>query len=145
MVISTPQRRSPPSASDVVRAYLKNLVVSLKTGMNVFVKGLVTEELARRLQIWLDAWRFSGYTMDAELLDLRIRSVKEKNGTAVVVTEELWVYSYYYVKTGKVALPERRIFYVMRYRLRREDRGWRIEEIEILREESHGRGGDLKS
>ncbi len=136
-VFSTPE--------EVVISYLKNLPLCLKTGMNIFVSELLDERVARRLQVWLDAWRFSGYTMDAKLIDLKIRNVRENTRTAIVVTEELWVYSYYYLQTGEVALPSRRVFYIMRYKLRKEEEGWKIEEIDIIKEESYGRDRSSES
>ncbi len=131
------------SPKEVVISYLKNLPLCLKTGMNIFVSELVDEKVARRLQIWLDAWRSSGYSSSARLLNLEFKEVKIENGSAVVVTAERWEYSYTYIDTGEVALPPQRIFYEVSYRLRREGEGWKIQEIEILKEvKEDGCGSD---
>lgn len=130
---------------EVVVSYLKNLPLCIGTGMNVFVKSLVDEKVARRLQVWLDAWRFSGYSSSAKLLWFTFKEVKLEDSSAVVVTAERWEYSYNYLRTGKIALPPQRVFYEVAYRLRKEAKGWRIREIEILKEvKEDGCGSDCK-
>ncbi len=119
---------------DVVLSSVRNLPLCLKTGSNLFVKELVDEKVARRLQIWLDAWRFSGYSSSAKLLEFKVKDVKIEDRSAVVITSERWEYSYAYLDTGEIALPPRKVFYEIIYKLRRHGDGWRIEEIEILKE-----------
>ncbi len=119
---------------EVVSLYLKNLPLCFKTGMNVFVSEIVEEKIARRLQIWLDAWRFSGYSPSAELISLNFKEIREKSERAVVVTEERWKYSYIYTDSGKTALEPQEIFYEIRYILEKKEGKWKIKEIEILKE-----------
>ncbi len=130
---------------DAVIAYVKNLPLCMKTGMSIFVSEIVDKNIARRLQIWIDAWRLSGYSPSAVLLDIKFKEIRMNVREAVVITEEKWQYSYTYINSGEVALPPQYIFYEISYKLRKEGEGWKIYEIDILKEVSNdGCGPDCK-
>ncbi len=117
-----------------VEIYLEGLERAIKEGKAAFVQEVAEKKLVTKLQIWLDAWRFSGYSSSAKLLEFKVKDVKIEDRSAVVITSERWEYSYAYLDTGEIALPPRKVFYEIIYKLRRHGDGWRIEEIEILKE-----------
>ena len=130
---------------DAVIEYVKNLPLCMKTGMSIFVSEIVDKKIARRLQIWIDAWRLSGYSPYAVLLDIKFKEIRMDGKEAVVITEEKWQYSYTYLNSGEVALPPQYIFYEISYKLKKEGEGWKIYEIDILKEVSNdGCGPDCK-
>ena len=125
---------------EVVLSYLEQLSLCLNTGSSVFVKELVEEKVARRLQVWLDAWRFSGYAIQARLLKVEVVGERVEDNSAEVRTHERWTYRYVYLSTGEEALSPQLIDYDILYRLRKGEEGWRISSIEILKEVKVGCG-----
>jgi len=84
--------------------------------------------------VWLDAWAFSGYRMEAKLKDFKVEEVKNFEDRTEVITRERWQFRYLYRKDGKEALPMQKIEYLIRYKLKKEGGKWRVYDIEILKE-----------
>ncbi|NPB06461.1 MAG: hypothetical protein GXO03_02530 [Aquificae bacterium] len=120
--------------AEAVKAYLKGLEEALNRGRAEPIKEVARPELVRRLQVWLDAWAFSGYRMEAKLHGYKVEEVKNRGAWAEVITHERWSYRYLDRKTGEEALPTQRIEYRIRYELRNEGGRWRVYDVEILEE-----------
>ena len=123
---------------ETVFSYIKNLQLCMQWGSNIFVKHLVEEKLAQKLQVWLDAWRSSGYTIQAKPLEIKVVKQRMWKDRAEVVTKERWTYRYIYLKTGEEALSPQLIDYEILYKLRKVNDGWKISAIKILKEVKYG-------
>ncbi|NPB08459.1 MAG: hypothetical protein GXN96_05975 [Aquificae bacterium] len=120
---------------EAVERYLSGLEKALNTGRALYVRDAATEKLVTRLQVWLDAWYFPGYRIEAKLVDFNIEKESLSEAHGVIVTTERWTYRYLYRDTGEEALPLQKITYKIEYWLRRESSGgWRVYRINILKE-----------
>ncbi len=120
---------------EVVISYLNNLQVCLETGSNIFVKDVVEGKIYKRLQIWLDAWRYSGYKIKAKLLKVQILKQSVDKSNAEIITSENWVYRYLYLSTEENAFGPQKIQYKVLYKLnKKNDNRWKIHSIKILKE-----------
>jgi len=97
-----------------------------------------SDDVERRLYFWIVSWHENGLAMDANATAIELENLKLKGDTAEALTKERWIYSYRR-KTphGFVpASPPTATNYRVRYRLKRNDQGWRIMQIEVLEERS---------
>jgi len=128
---------------DVVMNYNRGIIEAAKTGDVKPLKDIASEDVVKRLYLWLTAWRDSDAYMDAELKDIKYKSLNISGQTAKVLTLEEWLYEYKNTKNEQIALPQTLVFYEMEYVLRKEENNknnnWIITEVNI-RSEKRGKG-----
>lgn len=106
-----------------------------KSGETEFFKSFVKEELAMKLQVWFESWKFSNLTYIAEINDLKFSPVAYNKDNATIRTIENWTFSYVNLATKEVALEPTKIFYKMQYTLKKNGNEWMIVAVEKLQEE----------
>ena len=128
---------------DTVMNYNRGIIEAAKTGDVKPLKDIASEDVVKRLYLWLAAWRDSDAYMDAELKDIKYKSLNISGQTAKVLTLEEWLYEYKNTKNEQIALPQAQVFYEMEYVLRKEENNknnnWIITEVNI-RSEKRGKG-----
>ncbi len=128
---------------DTVMNYNRGIIEAAKTGDVKPLKDIASEDVVKRLYLWLAAWRDSDAYMDAELKDIKYKSLNISGQTAKVLTLEEWLYEYKNTKNEQIALPQTLVFYEMEYVLQKEENNknnnWIITEVNI-RSEKRGKG-----
>lgn len=129
----------------VVQQYVKKLPLCFNWGHVLFIKEHVDDNIAKKLQIWLDSWILSGYKIQARPVLQKIKNTKLYQNSAEVIAEEVWLYRYINLRTKKEALPLSKIKYLIKYQLKRRNNKWKIKSIEILKEVNYGGGENIGS
>ncbi len=128
---------------DTVMNYNRGIIEAAKTGDVKSLKDIASEDVVKRLYLWLAAWRDSDAYMDAELKDIKYKSLNISGQTAKVLTLEKWLYEYKNTKNKRIVLPQTLVFYEMEYVLRKEEDNkndnWIITEVNV-RSEKRGKG-----
>ncbi|MBI5025886.1 MAG: hypothetical protein HZA08_08810 [Nitrospirae bacterium] len=127
---------------DVVMSYNRKLIDAAKTGDLELLRDIASEDVVRRLYFWIAAWSDSGVYMEAELKDIKYKSVDISRQTAKVLTLEKWVYDYRSIKNNQIVLPPSHLLYEMEYVLQKnkdnKNNNWIITEINIKSETQEG-------
>ncbi len=114
-----------------------------RSGETEFFKSFVKEEVAMKLQVWFESWKFSNLTMLAEINDLRFSPITYNDTNATVTTLENWTFSYVDLTTKKLAHNPVNIFYKMSYTLQKQGDDWiiiaikRLDEKQLTPSDSH--------
>ena len=93
------------------------------------------KRVAQKLYIWIKSWHENDLFMDARLLDITFGKIVPKNGTADVITDEVWLYRYIRHKSvneKKEAFPPAKKHYKVKYSLKKSDKGWKITSIDVF-------------
>lgn len=114
--------------------YNKGLINAAKTGDTKPLKNIASEDVLKKLYLWIAAWRDSDLYMDAELKNIEFKNVTISVEEAKVLTSEKWTYIYKNIKNKQVVLPRTYISYEMEYILHKENKNWVITEIKIKSE-----------
>jgi len=114
-----------------------------RSGETEFFKTFVAEDVAMKLQVWFESWKFNNLTILAKINDLQFSPVQYNDTNATVVTLENWTFSYVDLSTKKLAHDPVNIFYKMFYTLKKQGDDWmivaikRLEEKELTAPQSH--------
>ncbi len=114
-----------------------------RSGETEFFKEFVKEDVAMKLQVWFESWKFSNLTIIAEINDLRFSPITYNETNATITTLENWTFSYVDLTTKKLAHNPVTIFYKMHYTLQKDGDNWmivaikRLEEKQLDTSESH--------
>ncbi len=106
-----------------------------RSGETDFFKAFVKEDVAMKLQVWYESWKFSNLTMLAEINDLRFSPIRYNDANATITTLENWTFSYVDLTTKKLAHNPVSIFYKMQYTLQKWGEDWIIVAIKRLEEQ----------
>jgi len=120
---------------DILLKYNYGIIKMGRSGETEFFKSFVKEDVAVKLQVWFESWKFSNLTFLAELNDLRFSPIAYNENNATIRTMENWTFSYVNLATKKIALKPTKIFYKMQYTLQKYDNKWMIVAIKKLKEE----------
>jgi len=120
---------------DILLKYNYGIIKMGRSGETEFFKSFVKEDVAVKLQVWFESWKFSNLTFLAELNDLRFSPIAYNENNATIRTIENWTFSYVNLATKKIALEPTKIFYKMQYTLQKNDNKWMIVAIKKLKEE----------
>ncbi|MBK3332769.1 hypothetical protein GWK41_06775 [Persephonella atlantica] len=132
---------------NIVKVYNRIVIEESKNerhrDIRTFVKmmeEIATHDIARKLYIWIQSWHENGLFMNAKLNSIKFRAVNIKDKIAEVVTEENWTYGYFDRRINKQVLPQTRIYYKVRYRLKKLKDRWLITDIRVLQEKNEAGG-----
>jgi hypothetical protein len=96
---------------------------------------ILSQNLAQRLFVWLQAWHDDNLFMDAKVLNTDFKKVEVIQDKATVETEENWKFRYVSYISDKdvkeVEAPEK-IYYNMHYNLVKVKGIWKIVEMQTL-------------
>ena len=121
---------------DALLKYNYGIIKMGKTGETEFFKEFVKEDVAIKLQVWFESWKFSNLTYIAKINDLRFSPIAYNKDNATIRTLESWTYSYVNLVTRKEALEPRTTFYKMFYTLKKDGNKWMIVDVKKLEEET---------
>gem|GEM_PF-1908765 len=105
-----------------------------RSGETEFFKEFVKEDVAMKLQVWFESWKFSNLTILAEINDLRFSPITYNDTNATITTLENWTFSYVDLATKKLAHDPVNILYKMYYTLQKQGDNWIIVAIKRLEE-----------
>jgi hypothetical protein len=105
-----------------------------KSGETQFFREFVKKDVAMKLQVWFESWKFSNLTYIAKINDLRFSPIVYTENNATITTIENWTFSYVNLATKELAHDDVNIFYKMRYTLEKQPKGWMIVEVKHLQE-----------
>ncbi len=105
-----------------------------RSGETEFFKTFVAEDVAMKLQVWFESWKFNNLTMLAEINDLRFSPVTYNDANATITTLENWTFSYVDLTTKKLAHDPVNVVYKMNYTLQKQGDDWIIVAIKHLEE-----------
>lgn len=114
----------------VIVKYNEGISKSANTADMAQLKGIASEDVLRRLNLWVSAWHDAGLYMNAELKNIKFKQMEISEQTARILTHEDWLYDYRNIENRQVVIPPDRIFYEIEYVLQRQG-GWIITEINI--------------
>jgi hypothetical protein len=121
---------------DLLLKYNYGIIKMGLSGETQFFKEFVKEDVAIKLQVWFESWKFSNLTYIAQINDLKFSPIAYNEENATIRTVENWTYSYVNLATRKEALEPRTIFYKMHYTLKKDGDKWMIVDIKKLEEET---------
>ncbi len=131
----------------VIKIYNNIVIQESKTDrhrdLRTFVKmmeDVTTENVARKLYIWIQSWHENGLFMDSKILKLKFLDIKINGEKAKAITEENWKYKYFDRRINKIVVPETDIFYKVEYNLIRKKNRWIISKIKVLEEKKEQEG-----
>lgn len=119
---------------DVLLKYNYGIIKMGRSGETQFFKKFVKEDVAIKLQVWFESWKFSNLTILAEINDLRFSPIAYNKNNATIRTMENWTFSYVDLRTKELALEPTNIFYKMKYTLQKHNGEWMIVAVENLQE-----------
>ncbi|MCF6309316.1 MAG: hypothetical protein L3J19_02410 [Sulfurimonas sp.] len=120
---------------DALLKYNYGIIKMGKSGETQFFKEFVKEDVAVKLQVWFESWKFSNLTYIAKINDLRFSPIAYNENNATIRTMENWTFSYVNLATKNVELEPTNIFYKMQYTLQKQNGKWMIIAIKHLGEE----------
>lgn len=120
---------------DALLKYNYGIIKMGKTGETQFFKEIVSKDVAMKLQVWFESWKFSNLTFVAQINDLRFSPIAYNEHNATIRTLENWSYTYVNLVTREIALEPEKIFYKMHYTLAKHDGKWKIVAVKHLEEE----------
>ena len=121
---------------DALLKYNYGIIKMGKSGETHFFKEFVKEDVAVKLQVWFESWKFNNLTYIAQINDLRFSPIAYNEDNATIRTLENWTYTYVNLLTRKKALEPRHTFYKMLYTLKKDANKWMIVDIKKLEEET---------
>lgn len=119
---------------DTLLKYNYGIIKMGLSGETQFFKEFVKEDVAIKLQVWFESWKFSNLTYIAKINDVRFSPIYYNEHNATIKTLENWTFSYVNLATKRLALKPMHMFYEMQYTLAKKDDKWMIVEIKHLRE-----------
>jgi len=120
---------------DTLLKYNYGIIKMGKSGKTQFFKEFVKEDVAVKLQVWFESWKFSNLTYIAKINDLKFSPISYNENNATINSVENWTFSYVNLATKEVALEPTKIFYKMHYTLKKNGDKWMIVAIKKLHEE----------
>lgn len=120
---------------DALLKYNYGIIKMGKSGEFNFFKNFVAQDVAIKLQVWFESWKFSNLTYIAQINDLRFSPIAYNEDNATIRTLENWTFSYVDLGTKEFALEPTNIFYKMKYTLKNHHGNWIIVAVEKLEEE----------
>lgn len=117
---------------DVLLKYNYGIIKMGRSGEVEHFKSLASYDVAIKIQVWFESWKFSNLTLIADINDLRFSPIAYNENNATIRTMENWTYGYANLVTRDYALEPRDIFYKMHYTLQKHNGEWMIVAIEIL-------------
>lgn len=121
---------------DVLLKYNYGIIKMGKSGEFDFFKNFVSQDVALKLQVWFESWKFSNLTYIAQINDLRFSPIAYNEDNATIRTLENWTYAYVDLQKRDYALEPTTIFYKMKYTLKNHHGSWIIVAVEKLEEET---------
>jgi len=121
---------------DALLKYNYGIIKMGKSGEFDFFKNFVAQDVAIKLQVWFESWKFSNLTYIAQINDLRFSPIAYNEDNATIRTLENWTFSYVDLRTKEFALEPTNIFYKMKYTLKNHHGNWIIVAVEKLEEET---------
>lgn len=121
---------------DALLKYNYGIIKMGKSGETQFFKEFLKKDLAIKLQVWFESWKFSNLTYIAQINDLKFSPIAYNENNATIRTVENWTYSYVNLVTKKVVLKPTKVFYKMHYTLKKDGDKWIIVDIKKLEEET---------
>lgn len=121
---------------DALLKYNYGIVHMGKTGEVDHFKSFVAQDVAIKLQVWFESWKFSNLTIIANINDLRFSPIAYNEDNATIRTLENWTYAYADLVKRDYALEPTNIFYKMKYTLKNHHGNWIIVAVEKLEEET---------
>ena len=89
---------------DTLLKYNYGLIKMGLSGETQFFKEFVKKDVAMKLQVWFESWKFSNLTYVAKINDLRFSSIVYNENNATISTMENWAYAYVNLNTKDYAL-----------------------------------------
>jgi len=120
---------------DTLLKYNYGLIKMGLSGETKFFKEFVKKDVAMKLQVWFESWKFSNLTYIAKINDLRFSPITYNENNATISTMENWTFAYVNLDTKDYALKPMNIFYHMDYTLQKDEGIWKIIAIKHLKEE----------
>lgn len=120
---------------DALLKYNYGIIKMGKSGETQFFKEFVKEDIAVKLQVWFESWKFSNLTYIANINDLRFSSITYNENNATIETMENWTFTYVNLDTKDYALKPMKIFYHMNYTLKKDGDIWKIIAVKNIKEE----------
>lgn len=114
--------------------YNHGIIYMGKSGETQFFKEFVKKDVAIKLQVWFESWKFSNLTYLAQINNFKFSPITYNEDNATIKTMENWTFSYVSLATKKIALEPMDIFYEMQYTLKKDSDNWMITGIKILEE-----------
>ena len=106
-----------------------------KSGETQFFKEFVKEDVAVKLQVWFESWKFSNLTYIANINDFIFGNINYNENNATITTLENWTFTYVNLGTKKVALEQPvNMLYKVQYTLEKHPHGWIIVDVKNLQE-----------
>lgn len=133
--ISTLCANEDKGIKDALLKYNYGIIKMAKSGETEFFKSFVTKEVAEKLQVWFESWKFSNLTFIAKINDLRFSPIAYNEHNATIRTMENWTFTYVNLVTKEIALEPVNIFYKMHYTLQKREGIWTIVAVNNLQEE----------
>jgi len=120
---------------DTLLKYNYGLIKMGLSGETQFFKEFVKKDVAMKLQVWFESWKFSNLTYVAKINDLRFSPIVYNENNATISTMENWTFAYVNLDTKDYALKPINILYQMNYTLQKYGNKWKIIAIKHLKEE----------
>lgn len=121
---------------DALLKYNYGIIKMGKSGEFDFFKNFVSQDVALKLQVWFESWKFSNLTYIAQINDLRFSPIAYNEDNATIRTLENWTYAYVDLNTKEYALKPTTIFYKMKYTLKNHHGNWIIVAVDKIEEET---------
>lgn len=120
---------------NTILKYNYGIIKMGKSGETQFFKEFVKEDVAIKLQVWFESWKFSNLTYVANINDLIFSPIKYSENNATITTFENWTFTYLNLATKDIALEKPvNILYKMKFTLQKKQDGWMIVDIKKLQE-----------
>lgn len=121
---------------DALLKYNYGIIKMGKSGEFDFFKNFVAQDVALKLQVWFESWKFSNLTYIAQINDLRFSPIAYNEDNATIRTLENWTYAYVDLQKRDYALEPTNIFYKMKYTLKNHHGNWIIVAVDKIEEET---------
>ncbi|MBI5494966.1 MAG: hypothetical protein HY904_08045 [Deltaproteobacteria bacterium] len=127
------------SAEKTVRAYNARVIEAYRSADPALVEPVAGPDEAKKLTGSIGVKVDQGITLDSELLELSVDSVRRTDERVTVVTRESWRYRDRRIGTGEQVGQSSQDRYHMEYDLQRVDGTWKVVETRFASPPQVGR------
>ena len=123
---------------NTILKYNYGIIKMGRSGETQFFKEFVKKDVAVKLQVWFESWKFSNLTYIATINDFIFTPIHYNENNATLTTLENWTFTYVNLATKKVALEKPiNMLYKVQYTLEKHPHGWIIVDVKNLQEKKN--------
>lgn len=131
----TLQADDDKAIKDALLKYNYGIIKMGRTGKADHFKSFTSYDVAIKMQVWFESWKFSNLTILGQINDFRFSPIAYNEDNATIRTLENWTFSYVDLRTREFALEPTNIFYKVQYTLKKHQGEWIIVAVKNLQEE----------